>query len=276
MAKRKPWMTQLFGTILGNANFKGFLDGKIYRGNLKNICVPFLNCYSCPGALGACPIGAMQAVFNSIRYGFSFYVLGFLTLLGISSGRWICGNLCPFGFFQDLLYKIPIKKSKAHKRLGFLRYGILLIFVLFIPIVIVNRFGIGYPAFCKFICPAGTLEAGLPLIFLNPALQRNIGELFFLKLGILIATIFLSIRYFRFFCHTVCPLGAILGLFQPLSIYSYKIEKDACISCGLCQKACGLDLKPNEKPNSVSCIRCGKCKEICPTDAIQSGFLKRN
>lgn len=275
MAKLKRFHTQLMGTLLGNAYVKGFLDGKIFRGATKNMCVPFLNCYSCPGAMGACPIGAMQAVFNSIRYGFSFYGVGFVMLLGALTGRWICGHLCPFGFFQDLLYKIPLKKSKGHHRLGFLKYVILIVFVFLIPIFFVNEYGIGFPAFCKFICPAGTLGAGIPLVILNPVLRRSIGFLFVLKISILVSISLLAIRYFRFFCHTICPLGAILGLFNPISAYGYAFEKEACVSCNRCQKACGLNLKPYENANSVHCVRCGKCKEACPTKALQTASFKK-
>ena len=53
---------QLIFTILTNGYTYGYLRGKIYQGNLKYTCVPGLNCYSCPGALASCPIGALQAL----------------------------------------------------------------------------------------------------------------------------------------------------------------------------------------------------------------------
>ena len=49
--------------------------------------MPVLNCYSCPGALGACPIGSLQAVLGDRRSGFPFYVLGTLMLFGVVLGR---------------------------------------------------------------------------------------------------------------------------------------------------------------------------------------------
>ncbi len=90
--------------------FQIYFKGKIYQGNAKTVCVPGLNCYSCPAATGACPIGAFQAVIGSSRFKFSYYVTGFFILLGVTLGRFICGFLCPFGWFQDLLHKIPGKK----------------------------------------------------------------------------------------------------------------------------------------------------------------------
>ena len=84
-----------------------FLQGKLYQGGGKAVCVPGLNCYSCPGAAGACPIGAFQAVVGSSKFRFSYYITGILILLGVLLGRFICGFLCPFGWFQELLHKIP-------------------------------------------------------------------------------------------------------------------------------------------------------------------------
>ncbi|MBP5564136.1 MAG: 4Fe-4S binding protein, partial [Lachnospiraceae bacterium] len=96
---------------LTNGYIKGWLSGKIYKGKLKIICVPGLNCYSCPGALGSCPVGSLQAVLRSGRYKVSLYVLGFIGLFGIIFGRLICGFACPLGLVQDLLYKIPFPKK---------------------------------------------------------------------------------------------------------------------------------------------------------------------
>ena len=57
-----------------NGYAKGFLEGKIYKGQIKYVCVPGLNCYSCPGALGSCPIGSLQAVLDSGKFRVSCYV----------------------------------------------------------------------------------------------------------------------------------------------------------------------------------------------------------
>ena len=57
----------------------------------KTVCVPGLNCYSCPAAAGACPIGAFQSVVGSSKFSFSYYVTGTLILLGVLLGRFVCG-----------------------------------------------------------------------------------------------------------------------------------------------------------------------------------------
>ena len=100
--------------ILSNAYIKGFLPGDpvIYQGKLKQVCVPGMNCYSCPGALGSCPIGSLQATLNAREYKLSLYVLGVLAVFGTLLGRFVCGFLCPFGLIQDLLFKIPLAQKK--------------------------------------------------------------------------------------------------------------------------------------------------------------------
>jgi polyferredoxin len=261
-----------------NAHIQGFLSGKIYRGKLKNLCVPGLNCYSCPGALGSCPIGAMQAVAGSTKYGVSMYVLGFLVFVGIALGRFVCGWLCPFGLVQELLHKIPILKIKVppavNNCLRLLKYAVLLIGVIILPIALTDRFGLSAPFFCKYICPAGTLEGGIPLMLLNEPLRDAAGFLFSWKLGILAVTASASMLIFRPFCRYLCPLGAFYSVFNPISFYRYQVDSRKCTRCGRCAKACRMDIIPCEKPNSPECIRCGDCRKACPAGAIECKYLQ--
>ena len=156
---------QAGATLLTNIHLPNFFKGGIYQGNGKAVCVPGLNCYSCPAASGACPIGSFQAVVGSSKFKFSYYVTGFLILLGVLLGRFICGFLCPFGWIQDLLHKIPCKKlsTKKLKPLTYLKYVILLLTVVLLPVLVVNDVGMGDPFFCKYICPQGVLEGAIPL-----------------------------------------------------------------------------------------------------------------
>ena len=113
--KRKLIQIAAFGFT--NSHVGNFLEGKLYVGKWKQFCNPGLNCYSCPAASFACPIGAMQAVAGSMNYSFSFYVIGFLLALGVLFGRFICGYMCPFGLIQELIHKIPSKKIKLPKNI---------------------------------------------------------------------------------------------------------------------------------------------------------------
>lgn len=259
---------------LSNGHLIGFATGKIYTGPLKVLCSPGLNCYSCPGALGACPIGALQAVLNSKQYHIALYVLGLLTVLGTFFGRLICGFLCPFGLVQDLLHKIPtakkIRKLPGERYWRCLRFVLLGLFVILLPMTVHNLFGIGDPWFCKYICPVGTLEAGIPLVLLNPELQSAIGWQYAWKIAILLLVLVASAFIYRPFCRYLCPLGAIYAFFNRFAIYRYHIDASKCIACGACQKACEFDIPVWQKPNSVDCVRCGNCRSACPTGAIRT------
>lgn len=275
-------ITQLSFTALTNGYVKGFIEGDIFKGKTKGVCVPGLNCYSCPGALGACPIGSLQATLNSRDYKFAFYVIGFLMLVGALGGRFVCGFLCPFGLIQDLLYKIPffkkLKKLPGDKYLKWLKYVILALFVIILPMFAVDIIGQGKPWFCEYICPSGTLLAGIPLVLANEGLREAVGFLYAWKIGILVLIVLLSILVYRPFCRYLCPLGAIYGFFNPISLYRYKINTDKCTSCGVCAKKCKLNIDITKTPDSMECIRCGECKNACPHNAIETctGFKMKN
>lgn len=271
---------QIAFTALTNGYVLGFTKGKIYQGASKQICVPGLNCYSCPGAIGSCPIGSLQAVIGSRNFQFSFYVIGFLMIVGSLAGRFVCGWLCPFGLVQDLLHKIPfVKKIRTlpfDKYLRWLKYVILAVFVLALPMFFTGQSAYGTPWFCKLICPSGTLLGGIPLVSTNPVLRSAAGFLFSWKVGLLLLIVILSVITYRPFCKYLCPLGAVYGIFNRFSLYRYEIDAEKCNKCGLCAKKCEMNIRVYENPNSTECIRCGKCLNICPKSAIHSTLSKKS
>lgn len=279
----RGWI-QAAWTVLTNGYLAGFFQGKIYTGSLKTVCVPGLNCYSCPGALGSCPIGAMQAVISGNRHNFSYYIFGILLLLGTLLGRLICGFLCPFGWIQELLNKLPGKKlripAKTDEKLRLMKYVILIVFVLALPAFVVDAFGLSAPWFCKWICPAGTLEGGIPLVLSNESLRMNLGFTFWWKMGLLMLTLIASVIIYRPFCKYICPLGAFYSLFNRFSLTRMELNDESCISCGKCVRVCPMQVNVLKNINSAECIRCGRCAESCPTGAINLSFgkirLKKN
>ena len=284
MAKKKTskWSRhgfQALWALLTNSYLIGFVQGKIYKGNLKKLCVPGMNCYSCPGAVGSCPIGSLQAVIGSWNFKFAFYVAGFPVFVGALVGRFVCGWLCPFGLIQDLLHKIPFPKKlrtfRGDKLLRKLKYVILVVFVILLPMFLVDVMGQGAPYFCKLICPVGTLEGGIPLALMNKSMHSVLGWLYAWKNVLLVATILLSIIIYRPFCKYICPLGAIYSVFNPISVFKYRVDESKCVSCGACSKSCKMGVDPVQNANHPECIRCGLCKKVCPTGAISSGCLKR-
>ena len=274
----RTWV-QIAFFALSNGYAAGFARGNIYRGPLKFACVPGLNCYSCPGALGSCPIGAFQSVLASRDYQFAFYISGFLIFFGAVLGRLTCGWLCPFGLVQDLLHRIPFPKKRillpGDKWLKYLKYAILAGFVIVLPLTVLDIVGQGQPWFCKYICPSGTLFAGIPLIAANPPLQAALGWLFTWKAAILLVLVLLSLWIYRPFCRYLCPLGAIYGFFNPIALYRFQVDQDKCTRCGACQNVCKFHINVWETPNSADCIRCGACLHACPSGAIRSTFQRK-
>ncbi len=269
MARFRGWI-QAGAVLFTNLHLPNFIKGGIYQGKGKNVCVPGLNCYSCPAASGACPIGAFQAVAGSSKFRFSYYISGFLILLGVLLGRLICGFLCPFGWFQELLHRIPTRKlsTKKLRPLTYLKYVILLVMVVLLPAIAVNDVGMGDPFFCKYLCPQGVLEGAIPLALVNSGIRAALGKLFTWKLCILLAVTALSILFYRPFCKWLCPLGAFYALFNKVSLLQMKVDANACISCGKCARACGMDVDVTKTPDHAECIRCGKCVLACPTGAV--------
>jgi len=265
--KRK--IIQLYSALLYNAQLKGFSTGQIYTGSMKNICVPGLNCYSCPGAVGACPLGALQNALASSTTRTPAYMLGIIVLLGLLLGRTICGFLCPFGLIQELLYKIPsvkLRKSGVTRALSWMKYIVLAVFVAAIPLSYsMQHFPV--PAFCKYICPAGTLEGAIGLLS-NPNNTQKLsmlGVLFTRKFVILVLLLTGAVFVFRIFCRFLCPLGAIYGLFCKVAMLGVRVEPDRCSGCGLCVRQCKMDVR---QVGDHECINCGECISKCPAGAI--------
>jgi len=197
-------------------------------------------------------------------------------LFGVVFGRLICGFLCPFGFIQDLLYKIKLPKitvpKKVDKPLRYLKYAVLILPVVILPIFLTNKFGMAQPYFCQWICPAGTLEGGIPLVLMNKGLRDMVGFLFNWKMALLIFTILSSILIYRPFCKYICPLGAFYSLFNKYSFYQMNVDKLKCNGCKICEKQCKMNVEITKEINSLECIRCGECKDVCPKGAITSGL----
>lgn len=270
-------LIQCITVFLSNGYFLFPQTKNIYQGPLKVICSPGLNCYSCPASTTYCPIGAIQQLLLGVRfsldtgaYFFSFYVVGTLGLIATSTGRLTCGWLCPFGLIQELLNKIPSGRGReVYKNLRYLKYFMLIAFVFLFPLFLTNDWGMGKPWFCKYVCPAGTLEAGLPMIFLQPDLRATLGYLFYNKLFWMILFLGWSVFTSRPFCKTTCPLGAFYGVFNKFSLLKLDLIEHRCTKCGKCADVCPMGIQFNEAIGSAECIMCMRCmREGCEFGAI--------
>ena len=261
-------LIQLYSALLYNAHARGFIRGEIYQGNTKALCVPGLNCYSCPGAVAACPLGALQNALAASGHRAPWYVLGVLLLFGVMLGRTVCGWLCPVGLIQELLHKVPtpkIRKSRVTRALSLLKYVVLAVLVLIVPLWYGLAHGMPLPAFCKYICPAGTLEGAVGLLPANPSFFSMLGAFFTGKFVVMLVVALACIFCYRSFCRFLCPLGAIYSLFNRFCVVGMKVDADCCTRCGACVSRCPVDVR---YVGDRECIQCGKCMDACAQGAI--------
>ena len=240
--------TQSLGLLLGLLGFTGI--------GMTHLIFPGLHCYSCPLAVTVCPIGLIQ---NLVANGtVPFYWMGVVALYGLLLGRGWCGWFCPFGTLNDLLSFRRARFVKALSPLKFL--------VLVGTIVAAWRFS--DTMFCK-LCPAGGLEASLPYFGLGIA---KLNAPFWIHMGTLGATLLGMVLISRFWCRYLCPMGALLSLFNRFSLFGLKLAAHKCTDCGLCTQACPMGLEPRKEINTSNCIKCGECVSACPLSALSIGF----
>ncbi|MDR2196516.1 MAG: 4Fe-4S binding protein [Coriobacteriales bacterium] len=261
-------LIQLLAALLYNLNLPGFASASIYQGPLKALCVPGLNCYSCPGAIGACPIGSLQAALAAADRKLPFYIVGTLLAFGAVFGRTICGWLCPFGLIQDLLDKIPLPKLRKgtwSRVASWGKYVVLAITVIGIPLALTLSNARPLPFFCAFLCPAGTLEAGIVLPAGREELRALLGWQFAWKFAVLLVLLVACLFIYRPFCRFLCPLGALYSFFNRIALLRYRLDLSRCAHCGACVQACKMDVGT---VSDRECIQCGLCARHCEQQAI--------
>jgi polyferredoxin len=253
----------------------------IYKGPLKAICHPGLNCYACPAALLSCPVGAVQNFLGTLRASggavpkVGGIVIGYVGFIGVLVGRLPCGWLCPFGFIQDLLYKIPTPKFSLWRPLRWVKYGVLALLVILLPLFWLDQFGLGEPWFCKLLCPAGTLLGAFPLLLIKPALWQNLGFWFWNKMFWLTFIVLGAVLISRFFCRLLCPLGAFYSLFSRNSLVKLDFIEGNCVHCLACVPACPTGVRAYEERDSRDCILCLKCVDACRFGALNIGLRRQ-
>ena len=249
---------QIAGVIIFNTPFIG-------PNHYAFLTVPVLNCYACPLAQGACPIGTIQhfLVIGAIP----FLAIGVIGFFAVIAGRYYCSHLCPFGFFQDILASLSKKKIRLPRFAGYGKYASLVILALILPPLVKE------PFFCT-LCPAGTIEAGLPIVIdawlesrlgsadmfgSKSAILHMLGWWFWFKVGILAGIIGLSVIVKRPFCRMGCPLGAILGLFNRISLFIHPPRDKERSGKGYYLKECPVHINRPGDVDSHNCIKCEQC-----------------
>ncbi len=248
---KRRWVVQIISALGLNSYFTRLVT--------KGIPCPALNCYACPASSFACPIGTLQHFVERSKP--PLYVLGVIGLVGALIGRGSCGWFCPFGWFQELVYKLPVPKLRLPNRFNWTRYIVLVVLVLIIPFLTRE------PWFCK-LCPAGALEAAIPVALTSSDIRALIGTMYWVKIFIFGGLLAWMTTTQRPFCRWICPLGALWSPFNPVSAFQLDVDLDNCKKCDLCRAACPVDIRVYENPVSDACIRCLQCVEVCPTQCI--------
>jgi len=219
---------------------------------------PFLYCHGCPFAIFGCPIGVFQQFV--IDGQFPFFTVGSLGVYGMLFGRAFCSWACPFGTMHDSLNRSNAKKKRQPKNCWYGKYVILL-FTLVLAWVALDTI------FCKF-CPSGSLFAAIPFRLIYPE-AAEFGLYFFIHMFTLALTIALALLISRFWCRYLCPLGAIAGVFNKVSVLTISLDEKKCKKCLTCLEACGMGItKLDDIGSSTDCTFCGRCVEACSKKAL--------
>ena len=158
--------------------------------------------------------------------------------------------------------------------------------------------------YCGYACPMNTLM--IPIEWLSKKLKLQTadtpkwlknGYFTWITLGISVAVMLLSKRLLHVdlpilpfwlvmsilitlrykpavFHNLICPFGALQRSFGRFARLSDKVDKDACVGCKLCEKACpsnAIVVSSEDKKaviNTALCHQCIKCQQVCPKDAI--------
>ena len=264
-------IVQAVSLLLLNSNFWGL--------GTERVCIPVMNCEACAIAWLGCPIGMIGS--NLAFREWPLLVLGMTLVLGALVGRLLCGWVCPIGFLQDLLYKIPSPKFKLWRGATWIKYGFLVITVFVFGFVFGKEPDVSPFFFCN-LCPTAAIQVVLPDMLMYQDFTLTFARS--LRLSILVVVILLSLGVHRGFCKVMCPIGALIAITNRFSFFSLKLNTASCVSCKKCNKACPMDVPVMESPEGgravnrdTECIECLTCEQVCPTEAISnnSRILKR-
>ncbi len=246
-AKRK--ITQFLTLLISNLG--------VFRILKTGLVCPFLYCHGCPFSLLGCPIGIIQ---QFIAFGQPpLFTLGLIGIYGTFFGRAFCGWACPFGALQDLLSYVRSGKTIRTRNHWYVKYVVL-------AFVVVSSWITLDTVFCKF-CPSGSLFAAIPFRLVDPSL--GFGKFFYIHMVTLAVTVFLVLAISHFWCRYLCPLGALTGFFNKVSVLAIRFDGDRCRRCKVCLNFCemGID-KIEDIGYSTDCTLCGRCVENCPEKAL--------
>jgi len=253
--REKRRLTQIVALIISNLGLIPILR--------TGFVCPFLYCHGCPFAAFGCPIGVIQ---NFITYGqIPLLTIGSLGVYGMILGRAFCGWACPFGTLHDMLSPTNRRKEVRTKNCWYVKYA-----VLFLTLVL--AWFTLHTIFCQY-CPSGSLFGAIPYRLREYFLFNRLSEFgqpFYIHMFTLALTIVLALLISRFWCRYLCPMGAIAGVFNKVSIVNIRLDEKRCKKCNACLGACGMGItKLEDIGSSTDCTLCGRCVEACLEKALR-------
>jgi polyferredoxin len=199
---------------------------------------------------------------GSANHGIAAMV-GLWLALTLVMGKGWCSYACFFGGIEEGVAAIPAraKVRKFDPRWRYLPWAVLLAMVLL-------SLALFEPAYCMWLCPFKAVTEYIAARNLLGLVQNVIFILLFA--GLVIVLPFLTKK--RTQCSWFCPFGAFQSIFNKISIFEMKIDKDRCKPCLVCQNACpNLSLSKESIARGetlLSCMKCGACVDACPRQAI--------
>ncbi len=233
-----------------------------------SICGPVFHCYSCPLATFGCPIGILANY--SALHVVPLLALGTLLMVGAVFGSLVCGWACPFGLLQDLLGRVPLPKFRLPGFLGWTRFAVLLALVLALPYF----YGDNRWFFICRLCPAGAVEAAVPVNVQQSIATHAIVWLTSTKAAILIVFLIASILMWRPWCTLFCPLGAVFSVCNYISLMFLRFQPARCNDCELCRDLCKYRGPAERRGSDLRCIRCLECVN-CRALSVGTVFQKK-
>jgi len=217
----------------------------------------------------------------------SLSAVGFIVILlmTVLFGRVYCSTICPLGIFQDVISwlsvkvrrkKWPYRFTRPHDIIRYSLLGLTVVFIIFGSILVLTLLD-PYSNFGRFLTYfVKPVFAGINN-WLSPILtSRGIYTLFPVSIPpvrweiivfpviMLVLVLWLSYRYGRLYCNTVCPVGTILGLVSRVSLFRIYIDSDLCSKCGRCDRICKsscMNFREGEVDFS-RCVACYNCLNI--------------
>jgi ferredoxin len=234
---------------------------------------------------------------------FGLWTIGTIVILVLTLlfGRVYCSSVCPLGTLQDIVIRLKRiqDRRKRRRRRWFeferpryaLHYAILLLttvaafagsMVLLNVLEPFSNFGRIVQGLVRPVVIGGNNALALVLGALGSYGVVNIPLKGFSVGIVAVPLVFLGVLAYlsytrgRFFCNTLCPAGALLGLVSRFSFWKIVIDENTCEDCGLCEKVCKaycIDAE-SKKVEFSACVSCFNCIESCPTVGVVYGGWK--